>query len=140
MSRERARRREERERLAAAAQLDRERRATKAARRREREVALRARLPRRTRWRRQQGLLARRRRTENGVITTNAAGRSVVTLGYKYAAAKTIQLTPKGTASRSAVYDNIILSQSGANTFDVYLFNSAFAQISGEVAWVFQGV
>ena len=68
MSRERARRREERERLAAAAQLDRERRATKAARRREREVALRAWLPRRTRWRRQQGLLARRRRTENGVI------------------------------------------------------------------------
>lgn len=79
-------------------------------------------------------------RTENGVITTNASGRTVVNLGYKYAAAKTIQLTPQGTASRSAVYDNIILSQVGANSFDVYLFNSAMAQISGVVSWVFQGV
>jgi Flp pilus assembly protein TadB len=68
MSRDRARRREERERVAAAARADRERRASKAARRRERAGAVRAVLPRRTRWRRQQGLLARRRRTENGVI------------------------------------------------------------------------
>jgi hypothetical protein len=68
MSRERARRREERGRVAAAAQADRERRAWRTARRRERSAAVRARLPRRTRWRRQQGLLARRRRTENGVI------------------------------------------------------------------------
>jgi Flp pilus assembly protein TadB len=68
VSRERARRREERERLAAAAQADRERRAATEARRRERAAGLRARLPRRTRWRGQQGLLARRRRTENGVI------------------------------------------------------------------------
>ena len=68
MSRERARRREERESLAAAARADRERRATKAARRSERADLMRARLPRRTRWRGQQGLLARRRRSENGVI------------------------------------------------------------------------
>ena len=68
MSRERARRREERERVAAAARADRERRQAKEARRRQRRVALRARLPRRTRWRRQQGVLARRRRFENGVI------------------------------------------------------------------------
>ncbi len=68
MSRERARRRDERERVAAAARAERERRATKASRRRDNAAALRARLPRRTRWRRQQGLLARRRRTENGVI------------------------------------------------------------------------
>ncbi|MEO7982204.1 MAG: hypothetical protein ABI807_15090 [Sporichthyaceae bacterium] len=68
MSRERARRRAERERVAAAARAERERRATKASRRRGNAAALRARLPRRTRWRRQQGLLARRRRVENGVI------------------------------------------------------------------------
>ncbi len=68
MSQERARRREERERAAAAARAERERRDAKAARRRETAAALRARLPRRTRWRGQQGLLARRRRTENAVI------------------------------------------------------------------------
>ncbi len=67
MSRERARRRAERERVAAAARAGRERRATKA-NRRGNAAALRARLPRRTRWRRQQGLRARRRRVENGVI------------------------------------------------------------------------
>ena len=68
MSRDRARRREERERLAEVARLERERAASKAARRRERAAGLRGLLPRRTRWRGQQGLLARRRRTENGVI------------------------------------------------------------------------
>ncbi len=52
----------------AAARLERERREARAARRRDVAATLRARLPRRTRWRRQQGVLARRRRTENGVI------------------------------------------------------------------------
>ena len=68
MSKDRARRREERERVAAAARAERERREAEAARRRESSAALRSRLPRRTRWRRQQGVLARRRRTQNAVI------------------------------------------------------------------------
>jgi Flp pilus assembly protein TadB len=68
MSRERARRREERERASEAARSARARRDQRLARRRARTESLRARLPRRTRWRRQQGLLARRRRIENGVI------------------------------------------------------------------------
>ena len=68
MSKERARRRAEREAAAAAGRAARERRDQRAARRRAGSAALRARLPRRTRWRRQQGLLARRRRIENGVI------------------------------------------------------------------------
>ncbi|MGH8894966.1 MAG: hypothetical protein ACRDWY_16940, partial [Actinomycetes bacterium] len=38
------------------------------AQRRAARAAWRARLPRRTRWRGQQGILARRRRTENAVI------------------------------------------------------------------------
>ena len=46
----------------------RERRAARVARRRAHAEALRSVLPRRTRWRRQQGLLARRRRTENALI------------------------------------------------------------------------
>ena len=68
MSKERARRREDRERAAATARKERERRAAKATRRRGSAAALKARVPRRTRLRRQQGLLARRRRAENGVI------------------------------------------------------------------------
>jgi Flp pilus assembly protein TadB len=68
VSRERALRRAERERAAA---VDRERRARQAereSRRRATRAAWRARLPRRTRWRGQQGILARRRRAQNTVI------------------------------------------------------------------------
>ena len=68
MSKERARRRAEREQAAAAGRVARERREQRAARRRTAAAALRSRLPRRTRWRGQQGLLARRRRIQNGVI------------------------------------------------------------------------
>jgi hypothetical protein len=68
VSKDRARRRAEREQQAAAARLTRERREQREARRRDSRAAWRSRLPRRTRWRRQQGLLARRRRIENGVI------------------------------------------------------------------------
>ena len=68
MSRERARRREEREKAAAAAREKRERRAAREAQRRARRAAWRRRLPTRTRWRGQQGILARRRRMENSVI------------------------------------------------------------------------
>ena len=68
MSKERARRREERERAAEAARQSRARRDEQLSRRRASRQALQARLPRRTRWRGQQGLLARRRRFENGII------------------------------------------------------------------------
>jgi Flp pilus assembly protein TadB len=68
VSRERARRRAERERVATLHREARERRAEREARRRSARAAWRARLPRRTRWRGQQGLLARRRRAQNAVI------------------------------------------------------------------------
>ena len=68
MSKDRARRREEREQVAAAARAAAQRRAERDSRRRAARDAWRARLPRRTRWRRHQGLLARRRRVENSVI------------------------------------------------------------------------
>ena len=68
MSKERARRRAERERAAAVRRAAAERRRTRAARRRAAVAGLATRLPRRTRWGHHQGLLARRRRTQNGVI------------------------------------------------------------------------
>jgi hypothetical protein len=68
VSRERALRREERERLAARQRAVRQRKASRADRRRQSAAALRGRLPRRTRHRGQQGLLARRRRAQNSLI------------------------------------------------------------------------
>jgi Flp pilus assembly protein TadB len=68
VSKERAQRRAERERVAAQEAQRRRRRAERDERRRANRAAWRARLPRRTRRRRQLGLLARRRRTENAVI------------------------------------------------------------------------
>jgi hypothetical protein len=68
VSRERARRRAEREQVATIQREARERRAARDARRRARAASWRARLPRRTRWRGQQGLLARRRRAQNAII------------------------------------------------------------------------
>jgi Flp pilus assembly protein TadB len=68
MSRERALRRAEREETLERERAARAQRDSRQAARRARRDALRARLPRRTRWRRQQGLLARRRRAQNAVI------------------------------------------------------------------------
>ena len=68
MSRERARRREEREAQAVRLRAVQDRRRVRRARRRHAAEALRGRLPRRTRYQRQQGLLARRRRAQNGII------------------------------------------------------------------------
>ena len=68
MSRERAQRRAERELVAARAREEHERRLAREAQRRATRAAWRARMPRRTRWRGQQGLLARRRRAQNAVI------------------------------------------------------------------------
>ena len=68
VSKQRARRREEAERLAARQRAVRQRRDTRTARRRHSAEALRGLLPTRTRYRGQQGLLARRRRAQNSVI------------------------------------------------------------------------
>lgn len=78
MSRERARRRAEREQELARRRAERERRDARAARRRAAKAAFVARIPRRTRWRRQQGLLARRRRLQNGLIVALLVASQVV--------------------------------------------------------------
>ncbi|MEU5879673.1 hypothetical protein [Spirillospora sp. NPDC047279] len=68
MSRERARRRAEREAAAAKAAAAHAERQAKDARRRERRRRLTARLPAPVRYRRQGGVLARRRRIQNRVV------------------------------------------------------------------------
>jgi Flp pilus assembly protein TadB len=72
VSRERAQRRAERERAQAEALARQERRDTRTQQRRQRAQRLRTALPRRTRWRTQQGILARRRRLQNLAIAAFA--------------------------------------------------------------------
>lgn len=78
-------------------------------------------------------------RVENGSVTCGT-GANTVALDFKYAAAKAISLTPQGTAARIVVYDNIVLSLSGTNSFDVYLFDAAGNGATGEVSWRFEGI
>jgi hypothetical protein len=83
-------------------------------------------------------------REESGIITTSASAAATVTLSSDYDFTKAIVLTPQGvtsppTAGAIAVYDNIDLVSS-PNTFDIYLFSTAGAQLSGDVSWRFQGV
>ena len=68
MSRARAARRAEREQEAARRRAEAERRERRRAAWRARRQAIRARLPRRTRWGTHQGILARRRRAQNALV------------------------------------------------------------------------
>ena len=80
-------------------------------------------------------------REETGVVTTSASGASTVSLTFKYATYKSIQLTPKGSTGRQVVFDNPVLSLSGANSFDVYLFAAdGTTQLADDVSWIFQGI
>lgn len=80
MSRERALRRADRERVQGLAHEDRERRDARVRQRRRRAERTRAKLPslpQRTRWRGQQGILARRRRLQNAALLVLAVAGQV---------------------------------------------------------------
>ena len=78
-------------------------------------------------------------RESSGIATTLASGGKTVAVDGQYAFAKSIVLTPSGTAPRTAVYDNVQMGATAAS-FDIYLFDSAGAQVAGDVSWRFQGV
>lgn len=78
-------------------------------------------------------------RRESGTVTTSASGATTVSLAGKYLAKNAIVLAPQGTVPRNAAWDNVILSQSGANSFDVYCFQSG-VQIAASVGWTFEGI
>jgi len=69
----------------------------------------------------------------NGVATT-------ITLSRQYAAARSLVITPEATSARSAVFNNIVLDNSGFTTFDVYIFNSAGTQVATPFRYSFKGV
>jgi hypothetical protein len=79
--------------------------------------------------------------TEQGTVTVFPSGKATVTLANKYAAWVAIQVTPQGNASSqlTGVYDNVQISATLPNTFDVYLFKGGVAS-AGTASWSFRGV
>lgn len=78
-------------------------------------------------------------RNETGEETSLVLGGKTITLTNVYAKAKSIVVTPLGAVSRSYAIDNIDLS-SVPNTFDVYVFDSAGAQVVNDFLYEFKGV
>lgn len=79
-------------------------------------------------------------REETGTDTSAASGATTVTLAREYAARRSISITPEASSARSAVFDNVQLDNGGVTTFDVYIFNSAGAQVATPFAWTWKGV
>lgn len=85
-------------------------------------------------------LAAQTRDESGGPVTSNAGSAKTITLAGKYFKAARITITPRGTVARSSTLDNVALSLSGANTFDVYLFDQAGTQVASDFDWSFEGV
>lgn len=79
-------------------------------------------------------------KSETFTVTTSATLPVTVTLQGKYSLYRAIPMACKGTTAKMADYNNVSLSPTGSNTFDVYAFNDAGAQVAVEVTGVFQGV
>lgn len=77
-------------------------------------------------------------REEVGSGTSSASAATTVTLANVYVATKKLTITPKGTAARIAVFDNIVLGD--PTTFDVYIFDAAGTQVACDFLYQFQGV
>jgi hypothetical protein len=79
-------------------------------------------------------------REETGVGTSSTGGVTI-TLSKQYAAARSIVITPEGSAAYTATFDNIVLDSGGVTEFDVYIFNSAGAAVNGvPFRWVWKGI
>lgn len=78
--------------------------------------------------------VATKLRTEAGVVNVTANPTTVNTSG-SIDEILAIALTPTGTAARTAVY-----SYTSGTSFDVYLFDSSGAAVTGQVAWTVRGV
>lgn len=87
-------------------------------------------------------------RTEDGTVTTSASAPVTVTLQNKYTRYKSIQAGVKNNSTGSpttidpafAIYDNVVLSPTGTNSFDLYAFDENGIQVAREVSYTFKGV
>ena len=79
-------------------------------------------------------------RKESGLnVTSSATVATTISLTGKYFKAVRITITPRGLVPRTSTLDNVVLSTSGANSFDVYLFTAAGAQVASAFDWAFEG-
>ena len=74
-----------------------------------------------------------------GPVTSSAGAATTVSLTGEYAKAVRITITPLGTAARMSTLNNVVLTTSGANSFDVYLFDAAGTQVASSFNWDFEG-
>lgn len=86
------------------------------------------------------GITTLTRKESGGPVTSSASTYSRVTLAGQYFKATRITLTPRGTAARIATVDNIVMSTSGTNSFDVYIFDAAGTQVASDYDWSFEGI
>lgn len=77
-------------------------------------------------------------RTENGQSTSVSSGPKTITLVGDYAAAKSITVTPMGTAPRTYAIDNVVVGTS--SSFDVYIFDAGGTQVANAFYWNYEGV
>jgi hypothetical protein len=81
---------------------------------------------------------------EFGLVTASAVAAATVTLTGKYIRFRSLILTPYGASSaraRVATYANLTLSESGTNSFDVYLYDGSGSRVGSEdVAYSFEGI
>lgn len=76
---------------------------------------------------------------EGSSMSLSSSGKKI-TLSKEYSAARSIIITPEGSAARSYSIDNIILDDSGFTSFEVYIFNSSGAQVANDFLWAWKGV
>ena len=80
-------------------------------------------------------------KSETGTATTGASGATTVSLSNKYANYTSVQLTVKGTTvGYFAVFDNVTLSLTGSNTFEIRAFDAGGTQVAKDVSWKFEGI
>lgn len=85
------------------------------------------------------GITTLTRKEAGGPVTSSASTYSRVTLAGQYFKATRITVTPRGTAARIATVDNVVMSTSGTNSFDVYIFDAAGTQVASDYDWSFEG-
>lgn len=80
-------------------------------------------------------------KTENGQSTSlSTAGGKTITLDADYTKLKKLTITPISSAGHTYSVDNILVNGS-TDSFDVYIFDSSWAQVAGiDFLWNWEGV
>lgn len=84
--------------------------------------------------------LASLARAESGTETSLSSGAKTITLANKYTQAARVNVTAVGTTAKISTIDNVVLSATGTNTFDVYVFDSSGVQVASDFYWTFEGL